>query len=187
MVQGTPNSVASVRRFLELHGNPSDVQPADGVDPFGSEVWVGGLDAHSAEDWCQVQGALEDGHLLTWAAAGFHVWRGFGLSPLERLCEPLVLASRIAGDIGLGGLIAIPVRFPDTTRSEIGGAVDRLRRWCIMMAKTALRVQRALDDLNARRARTATQTTQILKAFENRSLIVEVTGHKRFRFWKANV
>ena len=219
-----PDTLASVRRFLGLHANQAESDSAESTDATGDALWLSGLDPHAASEWCQVQTALSSAHPLTRAAAGFHLWRGFGLSAPERLCEALVLAARIAGDMALGGLIAVPVTLPSTVHAGLGNAADRLQHWCTQTRETARRFQRVLDDLDAWRLRaeiatqslngkspaglialfeahpvlsandcasaldrTPTQTRQILNTFEDRGLITEITGQKRFRFWKANV
>jgi hypothetical protein len=185
---------------------------------------LGGLDRDALEDWCKALSGLEDVHPLTRAAAGFHLWRGFGLNAPERLCEPLVMGARLAGEIGQGGLLAVPIAAHSGQGGDDPSAVGRLKRWCSTTREACLRAQRQLDDLEAWRERagdatrdlngrspalllrlfearpvvsandcasalerTPAQTRMLLRTFEDRDLIREVTGQKRFRFWRARL
>lgn len=212
-----PITPDAARRFLGLHVHATERAGED------DGLW-GGIDGYALQDWCGAQSVLADAHPLTQAAAGFHLWRGFALGAPERLCEPLMLAARIAASMARGGLISVPLRLASAGLAQGMDAKTRLQRWLLASGETTLGMQRLLDDLEAWRTRaeaatqdlngqapaalirlfearpvlsakdcatalerTPAQTRQILKTFEERGLICEITGQQRFRFWTTAV
>lgn len=170
-----PVTPQAVRAFLGLHGaggpresfgevlgiTETEETDREGAADWDLEtLWLTGLDKDALGDWCGVQTALAEAHPLTRAAAGFHLWRGFALGAPERVCEPIVLAARIAGETGQGGLVAIPtgVACPP---ARGGDAAARLRHWCARVRDAARRTQRRIDDLDAWGGRAHAATTDL--------------------------
>lgn len=151
-----PETAASVRSFLGLHSAPAE--RIDGGIDGGIDrdaLWLGGLDDGAVTDWCAALATLGETHPLTRAAAGFHLWRGFALSPPERVLEPAVMAARIGAAMAQGGLAAIPLAFgnPRAVPAHGGDAAARLGGWLGSIAGATLRVQAVLDRLDAWQAR----------------------------------
>ena len=220
-----PETPETVRAFLGLHGAPDMLErmPED-EEVLRDALWLTGLDPEGLGDWCQSLAALDGAHTLTRAAAGFHLWRGFGLSPPERLMEPAVIAARIGAEMGQGGLAAVPVASdrPPALRASGGDAGDRLTAWLAVTTAATQRVLMELDRIEvwADRAARATAALQgpgaprliallrhrpivsagfagaelgltprharrLLRHLETLGLVREITGHSRFRYWRA--
>lgn len=146
-----PETPAAVRSFLGLHNALADgtVGADEGVDREG--LWLDGLDDGAVADWSGALDELAGTHPLTRAAAGFHLWRGFALSPPERVLEPAVMAARIGAGLAQGGLAAIPLAFgnPRAVPDRGGDAAARLSAWLGAVTGAALRAQAVLDRLEA--------------------------------------
>ncbi|MEO1424822.1 MAG: hypothetical protein AAFV09_16830 [Pseudomonadota bacterium] len=65
-----------------------------------------GPDPDAAVAWCQALEDMEEVHPLTQSAAGFHLWRGLGLSGPGAWLEPGVIAAWLAGQGLRGGLVS---------------------------------------------------------------------------------
>jgi hypothetical protein len=157
---GSPETPASIRSFLGLHAAPAE-RADGGIDR--DSLWLGGLDDMAVAEWCAAVATLAETHPLTRAAAGFHLWRGFALSPPERVLEPAVMAARIGAAMAQGGLAAIPLAFgnPRAVPAPGGDAAARLSAWLGAVAGATLRVQAMLDRLDAWQARAESTTADM--------------------------
>lgn len=137
------DSPAALRTFLGLHR----VADAGEEDLDRDGLWLSGMDEHAAGDWCSAIAALAEAHCLTQAAAGFHLWRGFALSPPARLLEASVIAARLGAGMGKGGLRAVPIAYahPRSVPAGGGDAAQRLVAWLDAVPGAAMRVHLMLD------------------------------------------
>ena len=115
-------------------------------------------DVRAAADWCTGMAALADAHPLVRAAAGFHLWRGLGLSE-DTWLEPGVVAARLGAQEMRGGLLALPL-MSGSGRALVrpgGTAAERLETWLSGLVRAADRAQMMLDRVEAWRDRAAEQ------------------------------
>ncbi|MEM7744850.1 MAG: helix-turn-helix domain-containing protein, partial [Pseudomonadota bacterium] len=113
-----------------------------------------GPDPHGMGRWCAAMDTLQNTHPLTRAAAAFALWRGMGLSDLDTLLEPGVIAARVAAAGARGGLSSVPLSDGAPRLGQAGGhAPMRLENWLLAVAETAAHAQMQLDRLEAWHAR----------------------------------
>ncbi len=200
----------------------------DGEDPWETlpeALLPGGPDPRAATRWCQTMAALADAHPLTRAAAGFHLWRGFGLAGPRAWLEPGVIAGRIAAMRARGGIAACPLGTGSTAGIEAGGSAGaRLAAWLEVLSRAAGQAQMHLDRIESWQTRaheraagmkgkgakalielmaarpivsardvtttlgiSSVQARTLMNRLEALGLVRELTGHARFRFWKADL
>lgn len=106
-----------------------------------------GPDPEAAARWARALADLDELHPLTRSAAAFHIWRRSGLSQPGELLEAAVMAARIAGSAGRGGLLAVPLTGGGgrLTTGQGGDAAERLTDWLRGLAQAADQAQLFLD------------------------------------------
>jgi hypothetical protein len=109
----------------------------------------------ACDAWCAAMAALGDAHPLTRSAAGFHLWRGLGLSGPGAWLEPGVVAARLAGQSARGGFAsAVLCAGSERALARPGGdAAARLGMWLSGLAEAVEHAQMTLDRIEAWQAR----------------------------------
>lgn len=114
-----------------------------------------------AEAWIDQVGPLDDAHPFTQAAAGFHLWRLSGLSPVGNVVEAAIVTA------SLGAMDSRACNFLPMTlgsRRELmlqGSAEMRLNGWLRATTHGCQRLLMELDKILAWRTRALKETTDL--------------------------
>jgi len=147
--------IDDIAAYLGRH--PTDHDGLAGL----TEQAMGASFRAEAEAWIDQVAALHDTHPFTQAAAGFHLWRLSGLSPIGNVVEAAVVTS------GLGAAGSRACNFVPATlgsRRELmlqGSAEMRLNGWLRATTHGCQRLLMELDKILAWRKRAIAQTTDL--------------------------